>query len=156
VVIAGDSNGSDYLAYLARDLRERQQVEKLKEAFISNVSHELRTPLSIALFQMQDLLESQKKSPKTIHELNVAYTSLENLKNMIQKMFNVQQYDLNKVSIQKEKIDINTRVKTLDAELRQDPKYLEKLNLEALRMRKGKELKEIDSDMVNRQLAILS
>jgi signal transduction histidine kinase len=49
VVIAGDSNGSDYLAYLARDLRERQQVEKLKEAFISNVSHELRTPLTSIL-----------------------------------------------------------------------------------------------------------
>jgi PAS domain S-box-containing protein len=44
VVIAGAA--SEYMAFLARDLRERQQVEKIKDAFISNVSHELRTPLT--------------------------------------------------------------------------------------------------------------
>lgn len=49
VILGGGADGSEYLAYLARDLRERRQIERIKEAFVSSVSHELRTPLTSIL-----------------------------------------------------------------------------------------------------------
>ena len=59
-----------------------------------------------------------------------------------------------RVKVIKEKIGANARVRELDSRLRQNPDYLEMLNYKGIVMRKGKELKEIDDDMVNRQLVI--
>ena len=47
VVIAQGPRGSaPFIALLAHDLSEREEVDRLKDAFVSNVSHELRTPLT--------------------------------------------------------------------------------------------------------------
>jgi signal transduction histidine kinase len=46
----------NYVALLARDLTERHEIERLKEAFVANVSHELRTPLT-AVIGYLELLE---------------------------------------------------------------------------------------------------
>ncbi|MGF1667674.1 MAG: ATP-binding protein [Acidimicrobiia bacterium] len=53
VVIADDG----YVAVLARDLTERFEVDRLKEAFVSNVSHELRTPLTAVIGYLELLRE---------------------------------------------------------------------------------------------------
>lgn len=49
VALAGQDSSHGYLAFLARDLREREEIERMKSRFISNVSHELRTPLTSVL-----------------------------------------------------------------------------------------------------------
>jgi PAS domain S-box-containing protein len=46
-----------YVAILARDLTERYEVDRLKEAFVSNVSHELRTPLTAVIGYLELLRE---------------------------------------------------------------------------------------------------
>lgn len=46
VVVIGNEG---YVAVLARDLTERLEIDRLKEAFVSNVSHELRTPLTAVI-----------------------------------------------------------------------------------------------------------
>ncbi len=53
VVIADDG----YVAVLARDLTERFEIDRLKEAFVSNVSHELRTPLTAVIGYLELLSE---------------------------------------------------------------------------------------------------
>jgi signal transduction histidine kinase len=96
-----------------KDLKEKvQQVKELlrqQSDFIAITAHEFRTPLSIALFQLEEILK-QKNKKRTQAQLNkdlkVIDNSLDNLKVLTQKLFAVQQYDLNKVKLQKEKTDI--------------------------------------------------
>ena len=98
----------------------RQKVKEIRELvnqqsdFIAVTAHELRTPLSISLFQIQDVIDRLEKFPKKnaqmIEDINIAYGSLEKLKEMIQKMFSVQQYDLNKVTINLARVDIQKMV----------------------------------------------
>jgi signal transduction histidine kinase len=96
-----------------KDLKEKvQQVKELLQQqsdFIAVTAHEFRTPLSIALFQIEEILR-QKDKKRTQAQLNedlkVIDTSLDNLKTLTQKLFAIQQYDLNKVKLQKEKTDI--------------------------------------------------
>ena len=53
VVIADEA----YVAVLARDLTERFEIDRLKEAFVANVSHELRTPLTAVIGYLELLRE---------------------------------------------------------------------------------------------------
>jgi len=100
-----------------KDLKEKvQQVKELlrqQSDFIAVTAHEFRTPLSIALFQLEEILrkKNRKKSQAQLNEdLKVIDTSLDNLKTLTQKLFAVQQYDLNKDKLQKEKTDIKEYV----------------------------------------------
>jgi PAS domain S-box-containing protein len=52
-VIAKDA----YIAVVARDLTERREIDRLKDAFVSNVSHELRTPLTAVIGYLELLFE---------------------------------------------------------------------------------------------------
>ena len=70
----------------------RQQTD-----FLAVTAHEFRTPLSIALFQLEDTLENYKHAPDVLSEMKTIESSLMNLKNLTQRLFDVQQYDLDKV-----------------------------------------------------------
>jgi signal transduction histidine kinase len=103
-----------------RDLREkmRQIKELLKQQsdFIAVTAHEFRTPLSIALFQLEEMSRttSGETSPTKLRkDLQVIDESLDNLKVLTQKLFAVQQYDLNKVKLNREKTDIKKFMKEL-------------------------------------------
>jgi len=91
-------------------LREQfQEIKALLEQqsdFIAVTAHELRTPLSIAMFQLEDTLSTHKHAPQVIKDMEVMGDSLNNLKNLTQKMFDVQQYDLDKIKLNKKKIEI--------------------------------------------------
>lgn len=90
----------------------KKQVKELKtfldkqSDFIAVTAHEFRTPLSIALFQTEDLMSEVKKSKKRLEQAEAIHDSLQNLKDLIQNVFTVQQLDLNKVEIHPEKTDI--------------------------------------------------
>ncbi len=89
VVIAGA--GSEYLAFLARDLRERQQVERIKDAFISNVSHELRTPLTSIMGFVELMMEGAfgELSPDMVSALDVVERNGERLLDLIGQILRV-------------------------------------------------------------------
>lgn len=87
----------------------RKQYLKIKElldqqsSFIAVTAHEFRTPLSIALFQLQEILDDEKIK---IKDLKNVEQSLLRLKKLTQNLFDVQQYDLNKISLNLEKVNI--------------------------------------------------
>ena len=91
---------------LRKRIEEVKQVLDQQSDFIAVTAHEFRTPLSIALFQLEDVLTSNKKPRELMEDLKVVDASLANLKELTQKLFDVQQYDLNKVKLHKEKIDV--------------------------------------------------
>ncbi|MBN2087540.1 hypothetical protein JW758_04285 [Candidatus Peregrinibacteria bacterium] len=98
---------------LTKKMGEIEELLKQQSDFIAVTAHEFRTPLSIALFQMEDILErgkKDKKSSQLSEDLAVINESLNNLKILTQKLFAVQQYDLNKVVLNKEAVGIKKYV----------------------------------------------
>ena len=108
---------------LNQDLKEENDVMKIriKEAteklekivrqqadFIAVTSHEFRTPLSIAMFQLEDTVESHEHDEDLLSDLSTVVGSLENLKQLTERMFSVQQYDLDKIELLAEKVKIGS------------------------------------------------
>lgn len=91
----------------------RQQFNEIKilleqqSDFIAVTAHELRTLLSIAMFQLEDTLKTYKHTPQVIKDMEIMGNSLKNLKILTQKLFEVQQYDLNKIILNKETVNLN-------------------------------------------------
>lgn len=89
----------------------KKQYCKIKElldqqsSFIAVTAHEFRTPLSVALFQLEDILEMEEKSLR-LEDVKIIEKSLNNLKKLTQNLFDVQQYDLNKAALNLEKVDL--------------------------------------------------
>src|SRR5690606_12923583 len=102
----------------------KKQNEKIKyllsqqSDFIAVTAHEFRTPLNIALLQLEDTLESYEHSTHVLEDMKVLGSSLEKLKHLTQNLFDVQQYDLNKVKIYTKEIDLNWFVNDIYEEFR--------------------------------------
>jgi len=100
-----------------RELKKKIiQIKELVDQqsdFIAVTAHEFRTPLSIASFQLEDIIHSKKVSAKDLEELTVVEASIENLKELTERLFAVQQYDLNKVALNKKKIEIGAFLKNI-------------------------------------------
>jgi signal transduction histidine kinase len=91
---------------LREQFQEIKSILKQQSDFIAVTAHEFRTPLSIALFQLEDTLYSHKHDPGVVKDMEVMGQSLNNLKDLTQKLFDVQQYDLDKVKLRKEKTSL--------------------------------------------------
>ncbi len=97
----------------------RKQFEEIRDLlqqqadFIAVTAHEFRTPLSIALFQLEDTLYSHNHDPSVLKDMKNVEASLNKLRVLTQKLFEVQQYDFNKVKIDKRKIDISAFIKDI-------------------------------------------
>jgi len=91
----------------------KSQFKQIKELlhhqsdFLAVTAHEFRTPLSIALFQLEDMFDEHKHENSIIHDLKIMESSLKNLKKLMQKFFDVQQYNLDKVKLVKTRINIH-------------------------------------------------
>lgn len=82
-----------------------KKLLKQQSDFIAVTAHEFRTPLSVALFQLEDLLENYSPGTKEITDLKNIENSLQNLKELTENLFKVEQYDLDKVCLNL--IDLN-------------------------------------------------
>ena len=102
----------DKTKQLKKKIDEINELLMQQSDFIAVTAHEFRTPLSIASFQMEDLMAS-KKAKSLSEELHVLDDSLANLKTLTEKLFAVQQYDLNKVELKLEKVEISSYLKHL-------------------------------------------
>ena len=98
---------------LQKKIQEINELVQQQSDFIAVTAHELRTPLSIATFQLSDLQSSKKLSRDVKEDLKVVDTSLINLKRLTDKLFAVQQYDLNKVELNLEKVDLHSFLQSL-------------------------------------------
>jgi signal transduction histidine kinase len=92
---------------LKNQFNEIKTLLEQQSDFIAVTAHEFRTPLSIAMFQLEDTLTAHRHTPQVVKDMEVMSESLNNLKNLTQKLFDVQQYDLNKIKLNKETINLN-------------------------------------------------
>ncbi len=98
---------------LRAQYEEIQELARQQADFLAVTAHELRTPLSIALFQVQEILENKQK-PKDLKEsLESADAALITLKELTARLFSVQQYDLKKVQPVMEKVKMKEFMKSV-------------------------------------------
>ncbi len=82
--------------------KELKKLSLQQADFIAITAHELRTPLTIALLK----LETLEKDPKIASKLTDATKAIKRLKVLIQKFFDVQKYDLDKVILNLVNVEI--------------------------------------------------
>jgi len=102
---------------LKKQMAKVQNLLRQQSDFIAVAAHEFRTPLSIALFQLEDTIESYEHLPEVLSEMKTVEGSLDNLKELIQRLFTIQQYDLEKITLDTIEVDILDFLKKLFKEL---------------------------------------
>lgn len=75
-------------AAISRSVEKQMQAERLKVDLITNMSHDLKTPLT-SMVGYTDLLKKENLSPEAMDYVNVISVKQEQLKNMIQDLFDL-------------------------------------------------------------------
>lgn len=112
-----------------------QEIDKLKDEFVSLASHELRTPMTVIksyLWLMLDKNNVRALSEKQKMYVDRAYTSTQRLINLVNDMLNVSRIESGRFTLAMKPIDLGELVNTVYAEML--PKAQEqKINLQFAR-----------------------
>ncbi len=97
----------DMLKFIIREKTEKlKTLVRQQSDFMTLAAHELRTPLSIAIFKLQDVIDTHEEDTEFISDTKTISRALEDLKNLTEKFFEVQQYELGKIQYFSQEIDI--------------------------------------------------
>ncbi|PFO09628.1 two-component sensor histidine kinase [Bacillus sp. AFS076308] len=109
----------NYMAFELNEMIERQrQTEKLKDELITNVSHDLRTPLTSIMGYLRLVKDHQYKSQTQLDEyVDIAYGKSEQLKKLIEDLFDFTRLNYEGVQLKKEKVSLNQMIRQLMDEL---------------------------------------
>ncbi len=79
--------------------------------FIAMISHEIKSPLGSCIFQIDSIIDDIKSwnqdKKYLLKELEILNTQLLNVWDLTKTMFSIKKFDLNKVELFKQKVDIN-------------------------------------------------
>ncbi|MEH7413808.1 HAMP domain-containing sensor histidine kinase [Neobacillus drentensis] len=109
----------NYMASELNEMIERQrQAEKLKDELITNVSHDLRTPLTSIMGYLRLVKDHQYKNQNQLDEyVDIAYGKSEQLKELIEDLFDFTRLAYEGVQLKKEKVSLNQMIRQLMDEL---------------------------------------
>ncbi|WP_427127529.1 HAMP domain-containing sensor histidine kinase (plasmid) [Priestia megaterium] len=109
----------NYMASELNQMIERQrQAEKLKDELITNVSHDLRTPLTSIMGYIRLVKDHQFKNQKQLDEyVDIAYGKSEQLKKLIEDLFDFTSLNYEGIQLQREKVSLNQMLRQLMDEL---------------------------------------
>jgi len=112
-----------------------QQLDRLKDEFVSLASHELRTPMTVIksyLWMMLDKNNALSLSEKQRMYIDRAYTSTQRLINLVNDMLNVSRIESGRFTLTMQSIDLVQLISTVHSEML--PKAQEqKINLQFAR-----------------------
>ena len=98
---------------VARDITERKEVEQLKDEFIGMVSHEIRTPLTVLIGSLSTAMTEGISSEDARSMMNAAKEGAESLNNIVDNLIELSRYQSNRLTLQKEEVNIKELVKGL-------------------------------------------
>ncbi|OIK13012.1 hypothetical protein BIV60_15150 [Bacillus sp. MUM 116] len=109
----------NYMASELNEMIERQrQTEKLKDELITNVSHDLRTPLTSVMGYLRLVKDHQYQNPTQLNEyVDIAYGKSEQLKKLVEDLFDFTRLNYEGVQLKKEKVSLNQMLRQLMDEL---------------------------------------
>lgn len=96
-----------------------QDLDKLKDEFVSLASHELRTPMTIIKSYLWMLLEKEGETLSEKQKLYIdrAYTSTQRLINLVNDMLNVSRIESGRLTLAIKPIDVVELVSTICVEM---------------------------------------
>jgi len=96
-----------------------QELDKLKDEFVSIASHELRTPMTaIKSYLWMALNKSQGLTPELSHYILIAYQSTEHLLDLVKNMLTVSRIEAKRLQLNMEQFNIVELAQQLYEELR--------------------------------------
>ncbi|MEH7189799.1 HAMP domain-containing sensor histidine kinase [Bacillus toyonensis] len=103
---------------LMNNIEKERKLEKQKNELITNVSHDLRTPLTSIMGYLR-LLRDSKYENKEQHDeyTRIAFTKSEQLKNLIEDLFEYTKLTNEQVVLEKQEVCINELLEQLIEEL---------------------------------------
>ncbi len=101
---------------LQKKIAEIKALFDKQAEFIAASAHEFKTPLTVAILQMEELMSHKTETKDLSKKLKRLDTSLDNLKNLTQELFDVQQLDLNQTEVTPEKTDMGVYLKRIRTE----------------------------------------
>lgn len=104
--IRGRGNADGHAVVSLRDISEHKQVERMKDAFVSNVSHELRTPIT-GLGIHLDLLE--RAVPPDVREkyMPTLLRESERLSRIVEDVLRLSRFDQGRAEMQCVPVELN-------------------------------------------------
>ncbi|MBF8250348.1 MAG: Histidine kinase protein, partial [Candidatus Levybacteria bacterium] len=97
-----------------------QQVDRLKDEFVSLASHELRTPMTVIksyLWMMLDKNNVKALSEKQRMYIDRAYASTQRLINLVNDMLNVSRIESGRFTLNMKSLDLGELINTVYAEM---------------------------------------
>lgn len=88
-------------------LNEKTKLLAQQSDFIAVTAHELRTPLTVAILQVYETTKHHKKNKKLQAEMEVLKEALNNLKNLTGRLFNLLQFEFEKISLTLERVNLS-------------------------------------------------
>ncbi|MEH7108549.1 sensor histidine kinase [Bacillus sp. JJ1764] len=109
----------NYMTSELHEMIERdRQSEKLKDELITNVSHDLRTPLTSIMGYLRLVKDRQYKNQSQLDEyVDIAYGKSEQLKKLIEDLFDFTRLNYEGVQLKKERVSLNQLLRQLMEEL---------------------------------------
>ncbi|MCH6264395.1 MULTISPECIES: HAMP domain-containing sensor histidine kinase [Neobacillus] len=109
----------NYMAFELTEMMERQRhTEKLKDELITNVSHDLRTPLTSIMGYMRLVKDHHYINQAQLDEyVDIAYGKSEQLKNLIENLFDFTRLTYEGIQLKREKVSLNQMLRQLMDEL---------------------------------------
>ncbi|MEE4194249.1 MAG: PAS domain S-box protein [Anaerolineae bacterium] len=86
------------------DITPQKEVQRMKDAFVSNVSHELRTPITNFICNLELIRMNPKKSDVYLERLDLEIVQL---KNIIEDLLRLSRFDQNATSLNLVPFDLN-------------------------------------------------
>ncbi|ENQ3111352.1 HAMP domain-containing histidine kinase [Bacillus cereus] len=124
-----EEKGQDEMALLTKNINEmaedlkvniekERELEKQKNELITNVSHDLRTPLTSIMGYLRLLSDAKYENREQYDEyIKIAFSKSEQLKNLIEDLFEYTKLTNENIVLEKQKVCINEMLDQLIEEL---------------------------------------
>lgn len=88
-------------------LNEKTKLLAQQSDFIAVTAHELRTPLTVAILQVYETMKHHGSNKKLREEMEVLKEALNNLKNLTARLFNLLQFEFDKITLSLERVNLS-------------------------------------------------